>query len=339
MNRILKEDIESFELCDSLAELLKDTTIIVTGATGLIGSTLVRCIHALKLGVRFILPVRNVEKGYQLFENEKDAVTIVQSDLKEYFEKCTVGCDYIIHCASPTNGQYMSDHPVETFVLAVESTKAILDYALRHKVKSMVYVSSIEYYGRIFDSNPVTEDMCGSVDHKSPRSSYALGKQAAEYIAFSYAREFGVHVKSARLTQTFGAGISEADKRVFAQFARSVIDGSNIVLHTEGRSAKPYCYTTDAVAALIYILLKGKDGEAYNVATPGTYITIRELAELFRNCINPDVAVEVVLNENSGYAPDTTVNLNSDRLLQLGWKPKYGMEEMIRRLVDYLMNN
>lgn len=335
-NKILREDIETFTLPSDLSEQLRGAVIIVTGSTGLIGSALVRCLHALQLGIRFILPVRNSSKAAQLFEAEKDAVSIIETDLTHFFNASTPVCDYIIHCAGPTNGQYMCAHPAETFLLPIESTRALLDYSVRCKVKGVVYLSSIEYYGQIFTDDEITEDREGHIDRLSPRSSYALGKQATEYLAYCYACEYGVPVKNARLTQTFGAGIPKDETRVFAQFARSVIDGHDIVLHTEGRSAKPYCYTTDCVSAIIHILLKGKSGESYNVATPGTYVSIMQLAELYRDSFNPDIEVRTELRQNTGYAPETTVNLNSDKLRALGWQPRHDLKDMIGRLIEYL---
>ena len=335
-NKTLREDIESFTLPPDLSEQLRGSVIIVTGATGLIGSTFVRCLHALSLGIRFVLPVRNAAKASELFEDEKDAVNIIETNLTDFFARQASGCDYIIHCASPTDGQYMCAHPAETFLLPIESTRALLDYSRQYKIKGIVYLSSIEYYGQIFDDSPVTEECEGHIDRLSPRSSYALGKQAAEYLACCYAREYGVPVKSARLTQTFGAGISPDDNRVFAQFARSVIKGHDIELHTEGRSAKPYCYTTDCVSAIIHILLKGRPGESYNVATPGTYVTIKQLAQLYRASFNPSIEVSTRLKSDSGYAPETTVNLNSDKLLALGWQPRHDLKDMIGRLIEYL---
>lgn len=339
MNPVLKSDIESFEIAPELAIRLHDTKIIVTGATGLIGSMFVRCVNALGQGVRFILPVRNQRKAQAMFTDVLENIEIIECDIKEFFSSYTQKCDYIIHCASPTDGKYMSAHPAETYLLAVESTKGILDYALRVDAKGMVYLSSIEYYGQIFDNKPVTEGMAGYIDPQAARSCYGLGKQSAEYLCRCYAKEYGVAVKTARLTQTFGAGISPDDRRVFAQFARSIVEGRDIVLHTEGRSAKPYCYTTDCISALLFILIKGESGEAYNVATPGTYLTIRELAELCRDRFNPGIEVTVEMRSDTGYAPETTVNLSSDRLLQLGWRPRLGMEEMLARLIEYLKTN
>lgn len=337
MDATLREDIESFGLPAGLCDCLRGSVIIVTGATGLIGGLFVKCISALNLGVRWILPVRNPEKARRIFPSRED-ITIIGGELPDFFADTALKADYIVHCASPTNGGYMTHYPAETFLLAVDSTRAALDYARRSGIRGMVYVSSLEYYGQRYDDDAVTEDMTGYIDHHSPRSSYALGKQAAEYLCCSYASEYAVPAMAARLTQTFGAGVAADDGRVFAQFARSVIAGTDIVLHTEGRSAKPYCYTTDCVSALAYILLKGRPGEAYNVATPGTYVSIRRLAELFRETFNPDIKVEVC-PKDAGYAPETRLNLNSDKLQALGWKPVHGLTDMLRRLVASMQSD
>lgn len=334
MNKILKEDIESFQLPNSLTSKLKDTTIAVTGATGLIGSIFVRCLQSLDLNIRFVLPVRNTHKAEGIFKDNKSGIRIVETDISEYFNTTEEPIDYIIHCASPTNGQFMTDHPVETIELAIDSTKSILQFARRsNSIKGIVYVSSIEYYGEIDSDNKVDERTTGYIDHKSPRSSYSLGKQTAEFLSYSYATEYDVPVKIARLTQTFGAGISHDDNRVFAQFARSVISGENIVLHTSGRSSKPYCYTTDCVRALVYILLLGEKGEAYNVAARGSYISIIDLAKMYRDEFNQGIKVVIDETKNKGYAPVTKVNLDPSKLESLGWEPLYGLGEMLNRLI------
>lgn len=338
MDRILIEDIESFRLPEEISEKLRGSTVIVTGATGLIGSLFVRCVGTAVEGIRWILPVRCASKARRIFSYPYGSsvygdMTIIENSLVNFFNATSIKADYIVHCASPTNGEEMTSRPVETFLLAVESTNAALDYSRRFGVRGMVYVSSLEYYGQRFDDSPIVENMTGVIDHSSPRSSYPLGKQAAEYLCFSYTAEFGTPVMSARLTQTFGAGIAPDDNRVFAQFARSVIAGTDIVLHTHGRSAKPYCYTTDCIAALAHILIKGKPGEAYNVATPGTYISIRDFAEIFRDAFNPQINVTVQLRGNS-YAPETQLNLCVDKLLALGWQPRYNLLEMLSRLVE-----
>lgn len=334
MNKILKEDINNFVSSFEFSSLLNGSKFLITGATGLIGSTLVRCLLALNKGIQITCPIRNLNKAKATYSEDFESICFIECDLVSYLSDLTEKDDfqYIVHCASPTVGRYMTEHPVETYMLAIDSTRAILEYA-RKVQTDIVYVSSLEYYGQNFDDTMITENMQGFVNSTDSRSSYPLGKRAAEYLCVAYAKQFDVNVKVARLTQTFGAGVSADDNRVFAQFARSVIEGKNIVMHTKGESAKPYCYTIDCVSAILYILLKGEKGEAYNVANQETYISIKDMANFLCTHFNPQLKVIIEEHPEMGYAPVTKLNLSTEKLKSLGWLPRYGLYEMFDRLI------
>ncbi|MDE7393592.1 MAG: NAD(P)-dependent oxidoreductase [Muribaculaceae bacterium] len=184
----LQEDIDSFSLTPDQIEKLRGSRVVVTGATGLIGSMVVRCLAAQNCGIRLIALVRNRLKADAMFADLGDKVLIEDADICQYFDGSPLMADYVIHCASPTNGRYISDHPAQTYLLAITTMRAILEYARRNRVKGVVYLSSIEVCGQIFDSDPVDETRIGAIDRQSPRSSYALGKLATEYIVFFYSR-------------------------------------------------------------------------------------------------------------------------------------------------------
>jgi nucleoside-diphosphate-sugar epimerase len=339
MNKVLKTDIEEFVHDFPHKDSLKAKTFLITGATGLIGSTLCRCLIGLneeyKLGIRITCPVRNLEKANNLFGNQV-CMFVKERDLESFLDSYTGNIDYIIHCASPTGSKYMVSNPVETYTYMIESTLLLLRYAKEHPIHSMVYVSSLEYYGQLLKDEIITEDKVGFIDSTSPRSSYPLGKHAAEFACVAFAKEYGIPVKVARLTQTFGAGIAKTENRVFAQFARAAINGDNIVLKSSGKSSKPYSYTTDTASGILTILLNGEDGEAYNVANDDTYISINDMAKLVKDIFNPNINIIHDIDPNSGYAPDTLLHLSSKKLRSLGWKPKYGIVEMFKRLIEYL---
>lgn len=340
-DQVLKEDVQFFADHFELKEQLRGKTFLITGATGLIGSLMIKCLLALSqkfdLNIKILAVVRDLEKAKRIFAEEFDSIKYLQRPLTEITaESVSERVDYIIHLASPTSGRYMEEHPFETYNLAYQSTLTLLDFAKQTNVSGLVYVSSLEYYGQILDDRLITEDMQGYVDPMSARSSYPMGKRAAEYLCYTYTHEYGTPAKVARLTQTLGAGISENDNRVFAQFARSVINGDDIVLHTTGVSAKPYCYTTDCVSAILYILLKGKCGEAYNVANEDTYISIKDLAGFMNQHFNPAINVRTELNENMGYAPVTKLRLSTNKLKELGWHPHFDLNTVFERLIKYL---
>ncbi len=335
MGTILEKEIKDFALNYNLCGQLFNSNFLITGATGLIGSILTKCLLSLNQDIEITIPVRNRNKAKLIYGEDRN-IHIIESDLLAYCNNINEHFDYIIHCASPTSGEYISKYPVETFELAIETTRSLLNYAKYTKIKSMVYISSIEYYGQIFDDRLITEDSQGYVDYSSPRSAYPLGKRAAEYLCTSYALEYDIPVKVARLTQTFGAGVSQDDNRVFAQFAKSIINGTDIILHTKGDSAKPYCYTIDSVSAILFILLKGIKGQAYNVANEDTYISIFEMATFLRDTFNPKINVRIEEHPEMGYAPVTKLRLSTKKLRELGWSPMYNLKEMFSNLIDSL---
>lgn len=342
MNKqILIEDIKVFAESFELGESLRGKTFLVTGATGLIGSVLIKCLIALNrkdgLGLKIIAIVRDLDKAKSVFSDEFSEIEFERLDLSEINVKTIVSnVDYIVHLASPTASKYFVEHPVETLRTAIEGTTTVLEYAKTKEVKGMVYASSLEVYGSNDSDEWLDEVFQGYLDPLEARSSYNMGKRATECLCHAYAVEYNVPVMIARFTQVFGAGISDQENRVFAQFARSVVNGDNIEIHTQGLSAKPYCYTTDAVSAVLYLLLKGNPGEAYNVANKDSYISIRDMAYMLKDCFNPNISVLICPKDNQGYAPQTKLKLSTEKIESLGWHPYYDLHQMFERLLLFV---
>lgn len=250
------------------------------------------------------------------------------------------GVDCILHCASITTSAEMISHPVEVTESIVNITQNILEYAKNSLVKSMVYLSSMEVYGSIDcpDGHRITEEevLRGAVELLSSRSCYPLGKRMAENLCYSYYKEYGVPVKIARLAQTFGEGVLLSDQRVFAQFARAVMENNDIVLHTQGHSMGNYCGIHDAISGIMTVLEKGTNGQAYNVVNESNTMTIRQMAELVADKM-ADGRIKVVYDipeENRyGYAADTALRLSGEKLMSLGWKPEEDLETMYAQLM------
>lgn len=335
MNSVEKQDIQRCINSLKMSDQLKGSSFLITGSTGLIGSALIHLLSALDKEVNIFAPVRNVEKALSMFNDEElKNITFFECDLST-FDYCKLdNIDYIVHCAAPTSSKFFVEKPVETAEIIIDATKALLRYAAKHKVKGFVFLSSLEVYGTLSDdTKEVSEDVMGYINPMSVRSSYPIAKRAAENLCSLYAKQYGVPAKVARLTQTTGAGISKDDNRVIVQFARLCAKGQDIVLHTNGESARPYCYITDAITAIFYILLKGKPGEAYNVANEDTYISAKGMAEYLRDNFNPLINVRVELDDNMGYAPTSKLKLSSDKLRSLGWNPQTGLKEIFENLL------
>ena len=333
---VLEEDLQYIANYDLPYDRLKGKTVLVTGATGLIGVSLVRALLAIG-DIKVIALVRNAEKAKNIYGDKIGQ--FLKLHVADVVDKIKIeeAVDYIFHCASVTASKVMIEKPVETLLTSVEGTKNILNLAWEKRCASVVYVSSMEVYGAFDESREVGEETLGYIDPLKVRSNYPESKRLCENLCVAYCSEFGVPVKIARLAQTFGAGILPGENRVFAQFARSAIKGEDIVLHTKGLSEGNYCYTRDCVTGLLTILLKGTDAAAYNVSNPAAHTTIVEMAVLVAEKIaggKIKVVFDIPQDNAFGYAADTKMKLNSDKLQALGWKPEVGLEEAYQRMIN-----
>lgn len=324
---VFEEDIEKIIKTSDMS-VFKEKNVLITGATGLIGKLCTKVF--LKSGVNVIALVRNKEKAQKIFGEDKKLRLLVQDINSAINYDGRV--DYIIHCASTTSSVDFVEKPVETIYTAINGTRNVLEFAKRRGkyLEGMIYLSSLEVYGKT-EKEDITEKDLGYIDILSVRSSYSEGKRMAETMCISYAKEYNVPVKIARLSQTFGAGVSKEDNRVFAQFAKSVINKENIVLFTKGETKRNYCYTADAICGILTILVKGKIGEAYNVANKNTYISIAEMAKILEN-ENTKVIFKID-NVDRGYNPTIQICLNSSKLEAIGWRAKVDLPEMFERTI------
>lgn len=342
-DKFFQEDLDELANRLSVYTELKGRSVLVTGATGLVGSVLIKALACLNrkydMGMTLLPFVRNEKKAESVYGGllTRGDLRLVKGDILEPIET-EEHVDYIIHCASVTASKTFVTKPVETLHISIDGTENVLKFAHGCHVKSMVYISSMEAFG-ITDPKKasVKEEDLGYIDVMNVRSCYSEGKRVCELLCASYCHEYKVPVKVVRLAQTFGAGVSVSEGRVFAQFAKSAIKEEDIVLHTAGQSWGNYCYTADAAAGIMTALLRGENANVYTAANPETSVQIRDMAKMVAEKM-ADGKINVVFDipEDAmtyGYAPDVVLHLNSDKLQTLGWKPQYNLEEMYRRLI------
>ena len=311
----------------------------MTGATGTIGSFLIRCLLAankkFELGLTVLALVRNKKAAKELFLhfiNRKDFL-LVEGDVTRPI-KVSSSINYIFHCASNTSSQSFVDYPVESLDVAVTGTKNVLELAKEKNIESMVYLSSMEVYGELDADRGLTkENDYGYMDILNVRNSYSMGKRMAEMLCFSYSQEKNIPVKMARLAQTVGANMSYHDSRVCAMMARSVVEKTNIVLNTPGTVIRSFIYITDAISALILILINGTNGESYNVSNKNVIMSIKDMAESISKKF-PYTNLEISLQENKIYPKGTNWELDSGKLESLHWCPFVNFDEMFSLLIS-----
>lgn len=346
MNQYIQKDINILlESEKYLFHMLAGKTVFITGGTGLIGSNLILSLlqanEKFNLNIKVLALVRDLSKAEQIFSDfiDNEQFKLFIGDILT-LPIIPQEIDFIIHGASITSSADFVNKPVDTIHTALQGSTNILELAKIKQVKSFVYLSSLEVYG-VVEQKEIYEDNIGYIDFTNVRSSYSEGKRMAECLMISYAKQYGVPIKIARLGQTFGPGVDYNDNRVFAQFARAVIENKDIVLHTAGETERNYCYTRDALSAILYILLKGEVAQAYNVANESTMISIRDMAEMvakLNNQNHTNVVIDLKDSQALGFNPVVKIQLKTKKLERLGWKPSIDLEQMFTNLINFMIS-
>lgn len=323
---------------------IKESTILITGATGLIGSQIVKALlYSNKKNdskIKVLAVIRNEEKAKKVFQGYLDNknLTFINWDI---VKPITIDykVDYIIHAASETVSKRFVTYPVETIHTSIDGSKNLLELAKAKNVKGFVYLSSMEAFGITDPSlDSVREEDLGYIDIHNVRSCYSESKRMVECMCSCYSYQYNIPIKIARLAQTFGAGVSKYESRIFAQFAKSVINGTDIILHTTGESYGNYVYTRDAILAILKLLIKGENGKAYTICNESTNIKIKDMAQMIVDKFsNGRIKIVFDIPDNNltyGYAPDVNIKLNSDKMKSLGWIPSVNLEESYRRMIE-----
>ncbi len=307
-------------------EKLENKSILVTGATGLIGFTL---IHALlyanerrNLHLKILALTRDDQYALDRFrhlDQPEDTLCFVRGSVRQLPPLPFVP-DYFVLGASKTASTDFVRSPVETIETNVMGTQSLLQLAKEENVSGVVFLSSMEVYGYPQRGHKVTEDEIGAFSPLDLRNSYPLSKQLSESLCVAYAREYCVPAVILRLTQTYGPGMQYNDHRLFAQLLSCVEKKKDIVLHTKGETEHSYLYAADAVTAILTVLLKGTPGQAYNAADERTYCSIAELAQKVAKVGEIGVQYEPLDEKTTGYPKTVYMDLDTTKLKELGWR-------------------
>ena len=324
-------------LAGAPVEALKDSTVLITGATGLIGACLTdalcRANRKLGLNIRIIALSRNPEQ----YESRFDGVEFVACDISRPVVELPKA-DYIIHAASNAHPMAFSADPVGTMMGNIQGTLNLLEHLRACGGKRLLFLSTGEIYGENPDvTDGFSEDSFGKIDSMNPRACYPESKRAAETLCASYIRQYGVDAVVARLCYIYGPTITGSNSRADAQFLRKALAGEDIVMKSTGSQLRSYCYAADAVSALITVLAKGETGLAYNIANRESVHTIREYAETLAKLAGVNVVFDLPPEaERAGYSTVSRAVQNPARLEGLGWKAQYPLEKGMANMLGIL---
>ena len=340
MNRVQIEDCENIGNLEFIDfEQFKDSKILITGSTGLIGSNLVNALaynsQKKDLSIKLILPVRDKIAAIEQFAWTGAEIIPYCLGTKLNIDDAV---DFVVHLASPTSSRFFVEKPVDTILSNIEGTKALLEWAKNNPVKKFISLSTMEVYGFPEKEHKVKENEVGAFETMKARNSYPIAKIACEALCNSYFVQFGVPTVVLRATQTFGPGVKYDDRRVFAQFMRCAVEKRDIVLKSAGLTERSYLYTADCVSAILVSLLKATPGQAYTVANCDTYCSIKDMAEMVAKKIaGGEIAVSFDISNDAtslGYAETLYMNLCVRKIEKIGWRPEVNLVEMFERMIE-----
>lgn len=340
-NTLYNEDIENVINLELPWDKLQGKKVLVSGATGLIGSFLVDVL--LSKGIEcFVYALgRNIEKAKKRFIkwNNDEHFAFIPHDINVPLNQYDLGnVDYVIHMASNTHPVQYSTDPIGTILTNTLGVRNMLEFALEHGTTRFVFTSSNEIYGENRgDVEKFKEEYCGYINCNTLRAGYSESKRCGEALCQAYKSQKGLEVVVPRLTRSYGPTMLINDTKAVSQFIKNGVAGEDIVLKSAGTQKYSYIYVADAVSGLLYVILKGENGEAYNIADENSDITLNKLAGIIASIEGKRVIFEKPDKiEAAGYSTATKAILDSSKLRKLGWRAKYDIKVGIERTLSIL---
>lgn len=345
-NTFYQEDLQLIASFDAIPwDYLRDASILLSGATGMIGSLLVDALLHKDveegLNCKVIAMGRNTEKAkkrfdlwwsspfFQFVECDVNQAETIPADLR---------ADYVLHLASNTHPIAYATDPIGTITANIIGTQNMLDLAVRSKAKRFLFASSNEIYGENRgDTELFEESYCGYIDCNTLRAGYPESKRCGEALCQAYKKQTGMDVVIARLTRSFGPTLQLTDTKALTQFLKNGLNQEDIVLKSDGTQYYSYTYAADAVTGLLTVLLKGESGEAFNISDQSCDIRLKDLAKIIADLSGTRVIFDLPTEtEALGFSKATKARLDSSKLHQLGWSARYSIREGLERTLHIL---
>ena len=343
-NELYLEDIKKVADVDLPWEKLQNKSVLLSGATGLLGSFLVDVLmqkNMVGLNCTVYALGRTQKKAEDRFSKwwGDEHLIFMPYDVNKSFVRENMGSvDYVLHLASNTHPMQYSTDPIGTITTNIIGLQNMLDFAVEHEASHFAFTSSNEIYGEnrgdveLFD-----ESYCGYIDSNTLRAGYPESKRCGEALCQAYKSQKGLNIIIPRFTRSYGPTMLLADTKAISQFIRKGIAGEDIVLKSAGTQNYSYTYMADAICGLLTVVLCGESGEAYNIADEASNITLKDLAWIIANHSGKQVVFEIPdAVEAAGYSKATKALLDGSKLKKLGWKPFYAIQEGIPRTIDIL---
>lgn len=320
--------------------VIRDGSVLVTGASGLIGSCLVDLLLlANNYGRNFDVYAlgRNKDKLKYRFSAfaDSDMLHFVEQDIQTPIDG-SVQYDYIVHGASNADPRNYALYPAETMLINIIGAMNVLNYCKAHSSTRVMMLSTFEIYGNT--GKDIYQELdFGVIDQNMIRSCYPESKRCMEILTRSYVEEYGVNAVIGRLCSIYGPTMVKDDSKAHAQFIKNALRGEEIVLKSKGDQRRTYCYVIDAVTGLLCVLGNGVTGEAYNISNEESVVTIAEVAQTVAMIAGTKVVYDIPDDiEKKGFSKPQNCVLDNKKLKSLNWKGKYSINTGIKECIEIL---
>ncbi|HIS68798.1 MAG TPA: NAD-dependent epimerase/dehydratase family protein [Candidatus Gallacutalibacter stercoravium] len=324
-------------------ELFDKKSVLVTGATGMIGSCIVdillKMVSKYQLDISIFATGRSLERLNKRFDYALNIPNLhfLEMDLASA-SISDFSADFIIHAASSADPVSFAKEPVNIMMANILGTKNLIETGRRNHLQRFVYISSGEIYGQPNETmDDFVESYSGFLDYSSPRSCYPSAKRATEVLCQSYISQYDLDCVIARPCHIFGPTLTTSDSRAASEFIRSAANGKDIVLKSAGLVERSHCYVVDAAQAILFLLIHGEKGQAYNISDTKYQMTIRDFAQQAANAGNCQLIFSNPSDlEQKGYSKITRQVLSAGKIKNLGWEPRLSPTSNIAKSVDIL---
>lgn len=347
-NELYLSDVKAVAESELPWDRLANSSMLISGASGMIGSFFID-----------VIMYRNIRNGmnckvYALGRSDERAKTrfdycwdtdifeFVSCDINKPFIRNDIGkVDYVLHLASNTHPVAYASDPIGTITTNIIGTQNMLNFAVEHSTVRFAFASSNEIYGENRgDTEKFNESYCGYIDCNTLRAGYPESKRCGEALCQAYMRQKGLDIVIPRLTRTYGPTMLKSDTKAVSQFILKAIKGEDIVLKSAGTQYYSYTYVTDAVSGLLTVLLRGKSGEAYNIADNASDIMLKDLAGIIAEQAGTKVVFELPNEvEATGYSRATKARLDNEKLQAIEWRAKYDIRHGVERTLKILRDS
>lgn len=354
-NHIVQEDMLHIlrSLDTTEKNKFQNSTILITGCAGFLGFYFLNFFtsQAKVLKIKKIIALDNFMLGYpqwlEQLQTQYTSLISVQkfNIISDEIQKVEFASDanLIIHAASVASPVFYRQYPLETLDANVWGLRNLLEFYVDKKIGGFLFFSSSEIYGNPApDKIPTNEEYRGNVACVGPRACYDESKRIGETICSIFAQKYNLPITIARPFNNYGPGIKIDDKRLPADFAKSILTNQDIVILSDGKPTRTLCYIADAIAGYLKVLLHDKF-DYFNIGMDKPEFSISELAEVYaevgKQYFNFDKGIVYQIPEDENYLTDCPArrcpNIDKARTI-LDYSPSITLQEGVRRFLTFL---